>query len=192
MISLWSFFLHKRQFSILLICSLLAAGAYAVIVIPKESAPEVIIPIGIVSTVFPGASPTDVEQLVTNKVEDAVQNVENMKKITSVSRSGVSIVTVEFNANANVDKSITDLRNAVDTAKSQIPSDALDPQVTKVNFADQPILVLSISSDALPSEFTKLSKDVKRELEAVSGVWRELSLVRTALVIWVTSPPERL
>lgn len=170
MIPLWSFFLHKRQFSILLIIALLVAGAYSVIVIPKESAPEVIIPIGIVVTAFPGASPTDVEQLITNKIEDAVQNVDDMKKVTSVSRNGVSQVTVEFNANADVDRSITNLKDAVDTAKPELPEDATDPTVIKVNFADQPVLVLSISSDALPVEFTKLSKDVEREIEGIPGV----------------------
>jgi multidrug efflux pump subunit AcrB len=152
--------------------ALLIAGAYSVIVIPKESAPEVIVPIGIVSTPFPGASAADVEQLVTNKIEDATDNLDNVNKVTSQSRSGLSMVTVEFSANADVDKSIEDLKNAIDTAKPELPDDANDPQVVKVNFADQPIIVLSVSSDVLPSEFTRFAKDVERELEEVSGVSR--------------------
>ncbi len=152
--------------------ALLIAGAYSVIVIPKESAPEVIVPIGIVSTPFPGASAADVEQLVTNKIEDVTDNLDNVSKVTSQSRSGLSVVTVEFSANADVDTSIDDLKSAIDTAKPELPEDANDPRVVKVNFADQPIIVLSVSADVLPSEFTRFAKEVEGELEEVAGVSR--------------------
>ena len=79
----WSFFLEKRSFTVLLIAALVAGGAYAVAKIPKESAPEVQIPLGIVVTVRPGASAADTERLVTDKVEDAVLGVEGVSKVTS-------------------------------------------------------------------------------------------------------------
>ncbi len=175
----WYFFLHKRQFTWLLVVALIAVGAYSVMVIPKESAPEVIVPIGIVSTPFPGASAADVEELVTNKIENATDNLDNVNKVTSQSRSGASIVTVEFTASADVDKSIEDLKSAVDSAKPELPDEANDPVVMKVNFADQPIIVLSVSADVLPSEFTSFADDVARELEDVPGVSRvDISGVR--------------
>lgn len=168
--SIWNFFLAKRQFSWLLIIALLGMGAYAVLQIPKESSPEIIIPIGIVSTVFPGASPADIEELVTNKLESSIANVEGLDKLSSVSRESVSVITAEFDANADIDKSIQNLKDAVDQAKGELPADATDPTVTEVNFADQPILVLSISSDLPPIEFTKLGEELKDEFTAVSGV----------------------
>ena len=61
MSSLWFFFLAKRQFTYLLMTALIAVGTYSVFVIPKENTPEVIVPIGIVSVVYPGASASDVE-----------------------------------------------------------------------------------------------------------------------------------
>ena len=187
--SLWNFFLHKRQFTWLLIAALLVAGAYSVIIIPKESAPEVIVPVGIITSALPGASASDVEQLITNKIEKAVKNADGVNKVTSNSRSGISVVSVEFNAKANVDTSITNLKNAVDTVRSDLPTEATTPVVTKVNFADQPILVISVSADVLPSQFTAFSDSIKREIEGVGGVSKvTVSGVRKREVQVVVNP----
>ena len=70
--SLWLFFLRKRQFSVMIMLALVALGMYTVVLIPKEDSPEIIIPIGIVSTIYPGASASDIEELVTNKLEDSI------------------------------------------------------------------------------------------------------------------------
>jgi multidrug efflux pump len=150
--------------------SLIGLGMYAVLLIPKESAPEVIIPIGIVTTVYPGASASDIEELITNKLEDAFENIDDLESITSTSRDDVSSITAEFNAKADIDKSIQNLKDAVDSAKGELPRDANDPFVTEVNFADQPINIIAISSDLSPTAFTKLGEDLKDIIGGVSGV----------------------
>lgn len=169
--------------------ALIVAGTYAVLVIPKESSPEVIVPIGIISTVYPGASASDVERLVTNKIEDAVGNVENLDTITSNSGDSMSMVTVQFIASANVDKSIQDLKDAVDRAKPDLPEEANDPVVSRVNFSDQPVFIASVSADLPPTEFTQLSQEVEDELEGVEGVSRvDVSGVRAREVQVVVNP----
>ena len=125
--SLWLFFLHKREFSVLLMLALIGLGIYAVSIIPKESFPEVIVPVGIVTTVYPGAGAADIEELVTNKLEDAIANLEDIENLTSTSRDDVSSISVEFTASADIDKSIQKLKDAVDSVKNQLPSDANDP-----------------------------------------------------------------
>ena len=107
--SFWFFFLKKREFSLLLTLTLIGLGVYALFAIPKESAPEVIVPIGIVSTVYPGASAADMEELVTNKLEDAIENLDNLNSLTSVSLDGVSVVTAAFAASSDMDKSSAEL-----------------------------------------------------------------------------------
>ena len=168
--SFWLFFLRKREFSVLLMLALIGLGIYTVVLIPKESAPEVIIPIGIVTTVYPGASAADIEELITNKLEDAIENIDDLDTLTSTSRDTVSTITAEFNASADIDKSIQNLKDAVDSAKNKLPSDANDPFVTEVNFADQPINVIAISSDLSPAAFTALGEKLKTEFGSVSGV----------------------
>lgn len=170
MTNFWSFFLKKTQFTVFLMIVLLVAGIYAVFAIPKEATPEISIPLGIVVTVLPGASSSDVERLVTNKIESGVLGVEHVSKVTSTSAEGVSSVSVEFDASANIDKSIQSLKDAVDKVRSDLPTEALAPTVSDVNFADQPILIVSVSGKLAPAELTQLGDDVSDEIKRVSGV----------------------
>lgn len=179
MLPLWTFFLKKRQFTVLVILALIAMGLFALNKIPKESAPEVRIPVGIVSAVFPGASAEDVEKLVTNKIEDRLANLENLNKLTSTSREGVAIITAEFNASADLDTSIQDLKDAVDTVQSDLPREVEDPTVSEINFADQPVLTISVKGSYSAEELSLLGDELQSELQAVSGVSRvEVSGVR--------------
>ncbi len=170
MYGLWIFFLRKRAFTYLLMGALTVGGIFSALIIPKESAPEVIIPIGIVSTTLRGASAEDTEKLITNKIEDEVANIEDIDKVTSSSREGLSIVTAQFTASANIDKAMQDLKEAVDRAKVEFPKEADQPTVSRVNFADQPILILSVSQDVAPSQLTKLGEDLKNEIKKVKGI----------------------
>jgi multidrug efflux pump subunit AcrB len=168
--SIWFFFLKKRAFTYMVMFTLTLVGMYSLIIIPKESSPEVIIPMGIVTTPLRGGSAEDTEKLITDKVEDEVVNLENIDKVTSSSREGASVVVAQFTASADIDKSIQNLKEAVDRAKVKFPSDADEPIVSKVNFADQPVLIVSISQDISPAQLTALGKDLEQEIKKVQGV----------------------
>lgn len=168
--SLWIFFLKKRAFTYLLMATLVLTGLVSLVAIPKESAPEVIIPMGIVSTTLRGASAEDTEKLITNKLEDEIANVENIDKVTSSSAEGISIITAQFNASADIEKSIQDLKDAVDRAKAELPEDATEPFVSKINFAEQPMLIVSVSQDLSPAGLTALGEELKDELQKVEGI----------------------
>jgi len=149
---------------------LIASGLYAVTAMPKEATPDIAIPLGIVTTVLPGASAADVERLITNKIEDNVLSVEHVSKVTSTSGDGVSSVSVEFDASADIDKSIQLLKDAVAKAEPELPSEATTPTVSDVNFADQPILEISISGALSAGELTALADDVSDEVKRITGV----------------------
>lgn len=172
MTNFWGFFLKKQTFTVFLMLGLLAGGLYAVSIIPKESTPDISIPLGVVSTVLPGASSADVERLITDKIESGVLGVEHVSKVTSTSGDGVSVVSVEFDASANIDKSIQLLKDAVDKVRPELPTEALAPTVSDVNFADQPILIVSVSGHLTPEELTALGDSVSDELKRLSGVSR--------------------
>ncbi len=175
----WIFLLKKRQFTQLVIAGLILWGGAAIIGITKESAPEVQIPIGIVSTVLPGASAEEVERLVTNKIEEQLINLGGLDTLSSTSREGVSIVTAEFVASADIDESIQKLKDEVDKVKGELPEDATEPTVTDINFADQPIQIISVSSDEPFARLAELGETLKTELQGISGVSRiEVSGVR--------------
>ena len=170
MLWLWNFFLERRQLSYVLVCVLLIAGAYSLIKIPKENAPSLDIPIAIVTSALPGASAEDIETLVTNKLESQISGISNIDTMTSNSSDGVAAITVQFTANANTDRSIQDLRDAVARAVPNLPTDATSPQVTKLNFNDQPIVVVSIAGNLTPIQFSELGRSLSDELTAISGV----------------------
>lgn len=166
----WSFFIHKNNFTVFLVIALLGSGIYAVLAIPKEATPDITIPLGIVITALPGASAADVERLVTDKIESGVLSVEHVSKVTSSSGEGISSVSVEFDASANIDKSIQLLKDAVDKVRPDLPTEALAPTVSDVNFADQPVLVVSVSGNLAPAELTTLGTEVSDEVKRVPGV----------------------
>ena len=166
----WTFFIDRHHFTALLAAVLIVGGFYAVAVIPKESSPEVHVPIGVVTTALPGASADDVEALITNKIEDRVIGIENATKVTSSSGDGISMITVEFDAHADIDESIDLLKDAVDTVRPDLPADATDPTVSDVNLADQPIFILSVAGALTPVELTALGETLQNELERVPGV----------------------
>lgn len=170
MLWLWNFLLAKREFSYVLLGTLLIAGLYSLFQIPKENAPEIIIPNAYVVTTLPGASAADMETLVTNKLEDQISGVANIDTITSFSGDGVSEINVQFEANANINQSIQDVRDAVSKVLSKLPDDASTPQVLKINFSDQPILVASVAGELSPSEFSELGKRLADDLEGITGV----------------------
>ncbi len=170
MLWLWNFFLERRQLSYTLIVVLIIAGAYSLVRIPKENTPQIDLAIGVVTATLPGASAEDMESLVTNKLEAQISGINNIDTLTSSSGDGISAITVQFTAQADTNQSIQDLRDAVSRARPNLPSDVDAPQVTKVNFSDQPIIAVSISGTLQPIEFSKLGTQLSDELLNISGV----------------------
>lgn len=178
---MWEFFIKNPRFSYLALVVLVAVGGYSLLSIPRESSPEIIIPVGIVTTVLPGAPASDVETLITNEIERGLSSLAGVSSITSISQEGVSSVTVEFDAQADVDSSIQELKDEIDSIATSLPEDATDPVVSEVNFVDQPILTVALSANKSALEFSTLRDELEAEIEKIAGVSR----------VTVTGVPER-
>ena len=126
--------------------------------IPKENLPPIEIPEGIVTTALPGATAEDMETLVTDKLEPQIAGIANIDTITSDSVDGMSSIVVQFTASADINQSIQDLRDAVSQAVPKLPADATTPQVTKIDFSNEPIMVASISGNLTPLQFSTLGR----------------------------------
>lgn len=157
----------------MVLIALILFGFQSILTIPRESSPEVQVPVAIVTTVFPGASAVDVERLLTDKIEERLaNNLEDVNDITSTSRDGVSVVVVEFNASADIDSSVRETKDEVDLVKTELPTEAEDPVVSDVNFVDEPVLTIALQSDKTERELIALVEDVENELEKVKNVSR--------------------
>ncbi len=121
-------------------------GIYSYITIPKESNPSIEIPQIVVTTVYPGASPNDVESLITQEIEAEIQGINNIKEIRSTSTEGVSSIIVEFEPDISIDDAFTKVRDKVDVAKSDLPSDVEEPIVSEIDFDQFPILTINLSA----------------------------------------------
>jgi multidrug efflux pump subunit AcrB len=165
-----SFFVRNGHLSIITLLACVIGGGYALSLLPVESSPEVKIPIGIVSVPYPGASPGDVEKLVTDELEDVLKNLENLKTLTSTSTEGMSSITVEFEASADIDESIRELRDEVDANRSKLPAQAEDPIVTEVRADDRAIITFTMIGSQPLEEFKKQADNLEGIIEGIKGV----------------------
>jgi multidrug efflux pump subunit AcrB len=168
--TIWNFFIEKRSFTYLIIAAVLVGGLVSVMFLPKEASPEVKIPIGVVNTFYPGASATDVERLITDKLETKIASLDDLDLYTSSSREGVSSITVQFNASADLDDRIRALRDAVSEAEPDLPSEVTRPFVQQISFSDTPIVTFSLTADVPDAELKIMAEAFKEELEKISGV----------------------
>lgn len=168
---MWDFFIRQSRFSYLLMIALVGLGLYSANAIPKESAPSVEVPVGIVTTILPGAAALDVESLVTNELESGLDgNLDDVSEMSSVSREGVSTITVEFTTDADLDESIQSLRDEVERLTGDLPDAAEDPVVTQVDFVDQPIFTFAVAGDRTEREFITIADQIEEALNGVAGV----------------------
>jgi len=128
---------------------LLASGFIAYGNIPKESEPDVPIPIIYVSMGHDGISPDDAERLLVRPMEKELQSISGLKEMSSTANEGHASVLLEFDAGFDGDTAIADVRERVDAAKSQLPAATDEPTVNEVNIALFPVLNISLSG-ALP------------------------------------------
>lgn len=174
--NMWlNFFVTNFRVVILLILVISGWGLYSFFSLPRESNPEVKIPIAVVTTVYPGASPSDVEEFVTKKIEAELSGLKGLKKLTSNSYNSLSSIQVEFDAKENTEDAIRNLRDKVTAVKPKISTDAEDSQVTEISLDDAPIWSISLTGPYDGFTLRKYAEDIKDELDKIPGV-REIQI----------------
>ncbi len=149
---------------------ILVTGVYSYVVLPRESNPEVVIPIILVQTVYEGVTPSDMESLVTIPIERKLTGLAGVKKIESTSSQGLSVISIEFEAAEDIDVALQRVRDKVDQAKQDLPADAEDPQIQEINISEFPVMYLSLTGDVGLALMTKIAEDLEDELESIRGV----------------------
>ena len=146
-------------------------GAIAYFSLNLDLMPDVSIPFVTVQTVYPGAGPKEIETQVTKKIEDAVSTVSQVKSITSYSLEGVSIVTIEFELDKNVDIANQETKDNVDAIISQLPSDIKLPIIKKFDMGAEPVIDLILTGSMTPVELYEIAdKTLKDRFSQISGV----------------------
>ncbi len=141
--------------------------------LPKENFPEVVFPQIFVATIYPGASPTDVENLVSKQIEKQVKSIAGVKKVTSNSVQDFSNVIIEFQTDVEVKEAKREVKEAVDRAKSELPSDLLDdPQVIDIDISAVPIMNVNLSGDYDLQTLKKYAEQMQDKIESLTEIRR--------------------
>ncbi|BBO82098.1 multidrug ABC transporter [Desulfosarcina ovata subsp. sediminis] len=157
-------------FALLVIALPIVAGTVAYQTLPKEGEPEISAPVAIVVTLFPGASPSEVESLVTNPIEEELSDLKDVEEMRSNSAEGVSVVVIDFEAEADLERSLQKVREKVSDARKELPDQAEDPEVNEVSFSDIPIMIASVVGDIDPVKLRRLTERVADEIELMPEI----------------------
>lgn len=162
----------NNSISVFILSALLILfGAYSYNTMPKESFPEIVFPLIYVQTPYPGNTPADIENLITRPLEKEIKGVDGIKKLNSESVQDMSIINVEFNIDVDTEKALQDVKDAVDRAMSDLPTDLdQDPVVMDIDLSRIPILNINLSGDFSIDQMVDYAEDLQDEIEELSEI----------------------
>jgi multidrug efflux pump len=149
---------------------ILVAGSLAYIGIPKESEPDIAVPVIYVSMTHEGISPEDAERLLVRPMEKELQSIEGLKELKSTAGEGHASVQLEFSAGFDSKQALTDVREKVDAVKVKLPDASDEPEVLEVNVALFPVLTVALSGSIPERTLVLIARDLKDRIEALPGV----------------------
>ncbi|MBW3554581.1 MAG: efflux RND transporter permease subunit, partial [Gemmatimonadetes bacterium] len=165
-----NFALNQRISVLMLLLLTTIMGVLAYVSIPKESSPEITIPMISISVVYPGVAPKDMETLVARPIEEELNTIADIKELTSTSVEGYSNILAEFENGYDMDEALNKVREKLDLAKAELPADAEEPHISEFNFSEFPIMNVNISGPYGLERLKELAEDVQDEIEGIPAV----------------------
>ena len=162
--------IRYRTSIVILTAVLVLGGLYSYQTIPKEAQPSIEIPNIVVTTLYPGASPGDIETLLTQPIEQEVQSISGIKEVRSTSTEGVSTISVEFEPSVSMDDAVQKVREKVDLAKPELPGDVEEPIVSEIDVQDFPILSINMAAGYSLARLKAVAEDLQTELEGINTI----------------------
>lgn len=172
---------------------LILGGLYSYNRLGYELLPKFSLNLITISTSYPGASSSEVENSVTKKIEDAISSVENVKKIESKSFEGLSTVTLTLDSNADESESLNDAQRKVNAIEKELPEDADPPSLTKFSLSDLPIITIGATANMEETQFYDLlDKKIKPTLSSLKGIAQVNVIGGSEREIQVNIDPEKV
>ena len=163
--------ISRRSTVFALMIIIFIAGLYSYATLPRESNPDITIPVIMVQTTYEGAASEDVENLITLPLERKLRGVKDVKEIRSVSAEGSSMIEVEFDADIDIDDALQRVRDKVDQAEGDLPGDLEDdPAILEINLSEWPVVMVAVSGEVSERVLKKVAEDLEDRLEEIPGV----------------------
>lgn len=162
--------ISNRTAVVVLMLALTVGGLVSYVALPKESQPQIEFAQIVITTVYPGASPDDVESIITQEIEREVATITGLDELRSTSTEGVSTVIAEFLPDKDIDEASREVREAVDLAKVEFPADVEEPIVSEIDLDQMPVVTVNLLTDGSLTQLRSTAEDLQDEIESVPGV----------------------
>lgn len=155
---------------LLVLVMLIIAGAASYVTIPKEAEPDISIPFMYVNIIHEGISPEDAERLLIRPMETELRTLEGLKELTATASEGSGVLILEFDAGFDSDQALADVREKVDLARAELPSDSEEPLVQEISTALFPVLVVMLHGDVPERTLVSVAREMRDTIEGLPGV----------------------
>ena len=163
--------IQRSSLVVVLFSVLTLLGIFSYSRLSYELLPKMDTNILTISTIYPGAAPSEVETSVTKKIEDAVASLEGIKAMNSISQESVSIITIELESGTDVDNSLQDAQRKINAIIGDLPDSADPPSLGKFDLDDMPIMQMAVYSNLNPADFYDLVKNkIQPSIAKINGV----------------------
>ena len=191
--SIYKSAVNKPITTLMVFVAIVVMGIFSLINIPIDLYPDMDPPYVSVMTTYAGANATDIETNITKILEDALNSVDNLKEITSTSSDNLSVISLEFEWESNLDEATNDIRDVIDRVFDDLPEGCERPTIFKFNTSMMPILFYAITADeSYPGLEKLIDEKIINPLNRVDGVG-SVSMVGTPQrMIYVDVDPQRL
>lgn len=191
--SIYKTSVNKPISTFMVFTAIVVMGIYALIKLPVDLYPEIDPPFLSVMTTYPGASAADIETNITKILEDALNTVDNIKEVSSVSSDNLSVITLEFNWGGNLDESTNEVRDVIDRIYNLMPDDVDRPSIFKFNTNMMPIVFYAVTADeSYPGLDKILDEKVINPLNRIAGVGSVAMIGAPKRIVYVEADPRRL
>ncbi|MCB0105336.1 MAG: efflux RND transporter permease subunit, partial [Caldilineaceae bacterium] len=171
---IWDLSIRQPVFMTMILTAGIVLGTVSFFRMPVNLFPEVDFPVVLVTTIYPGAGPEEVEEQITSVLEEELNSVNGIETITSQSSEGVSTIIMQFSLDASVDKVSQDVREKVNLKRNELPDGILEPVVRRFNPTDNPIILFGVTDTTgqlSPAELRRtVERTVQAPLQGIDGV----------------------
>ena len=162
--------LKRPVTTVLAVLCLIVFGLQSVLSAKMELMPTMDMPMLIIATIYPGASPEDVNDLVTTEIEDNIGSLSGVDTIQSMSMENMSMVIIQYDYGKDIDEAYDDLKKKMDVLEAQLPDDCESPMVVELNLDDMASVYLSVNHQTEPNLYNYVNNNVVPELEKITTV----------------------
>lgn len=165
------FAIRNYQFTIMVSVLLMIMGISSFFTMPQSENPTIYVPGGSVYIIYPGANPQDLEQLVAFPIEEALNELDDIKMIQTELKDGIAVISVEFSYNTDAEEKFDEVVEQVNSVRNSLPSEIVYLDVMQWTSGDIAMIQLAFISDSLPfSDMENQAERLKRDLERIGGV----------------------